>query len=497
MVTLIYILLFGIFGLGLSLIIYALYVITEYKKHSNQELLDYAIKVKHPISEKLKKIEKANYNGTPKVGKIDDMIDPEDLVSFMGFNFIQYVKMIPSVLIGLGILGTFIGLTLGVGSLDVSSAAAIQKGIEKLLINVGTAFWTSVWGMSFSLIFSIFSAFLFQEISKMYQIFVDSIEDASWIGVWDIISETTISEGEITSKIFDISNQVCMKIDGMAEQISSKIANYIGDRLESYQEDLLEAFQGGAGQAATQGAQRAKDTFDVLLTSLIGATDQINTAMNKLTNGLDKNIENLEILVVKIENTVSVFDDQINSMGGTLGQMSLIDESFQTINESFNQSTRTLDTATDTLTSALSQNSQLSSDFLESWQVTNREIKTVTGNFSEIEKSLSSTGNAIGKLFQETTKEISSFHESISVTSVSQMKEFRDAINNFSGRLSSAANELQDTMEAHPFIKSAQALGLVTEELGSSIKEGIQNLTIQISEMLQEKERFSNTLEPF
>lgn len=61
---------------------------------------------------------------------------------------------IPSVLVGLGILGTFVGLTYGISSFKTASTDEIKGSIEILLSGMGTAFISSVWGMFLSLIYT-------------------------------------------------------------------------------------------------------------------------------------------------------------------------------------------------------------------------------------------------------------------------------------------------------------------------------------------------------
>jgi len=293
------------------------------------------------------------------------------------------------------------------------------------------------------------------------------------VGVWDKETENAISQGAVFSKLLSNSYDIQVKIDGMAEQVSERIAASIGDRLETYQNDLMQAFQGGAGQAATDGAQKAKETFDSLVKNLVEVTAQINSAMGELTDGLKENISNLDVLVVKIQSTVSTFDDQVNSMGGTLTQLGLVDESFNKINDSFIHTSNTLDVVSENLSLAVNQNTESSSAFIENWQKTNSEIQSVTEHFKEIQMSFDTASQTISKVFKETSKEMSSFHDTVASSTVSQMKDFRDAINDFSGRLSGAATDLQEVMEAHPFRRSADAMSAVTVELGASIKKSV------------------------
>jgi hypothetical protein len=60
------------------------------------------------------------------------------------------------IITGFGVLGTFIGLQLGLGGLVFDSGTdTLIKGIQQLVGGAATAFVTSVWGVSLSLIYNI------------------------------------------------------------------------------------------------------------------------------------------------------------------------------------------------------------------------------------------------------------------------------------------------------------------------------------------------------
>lgn len=62
----------------------------------------------------------------------------------------------PAIMTGLGILGTFVGLTLGLYTLNLNSTGAdgLQTQINNLISSSGTAFITSLFGILFSLAYS-------------------------------------------------------------------------------------------------------------------------------------------------------------------------------------------------------------------------------------------------------------------------------------------------------------------------------------------------------
>ena len=70
---------------------------------------------------------------------------------------LRFWSSIPAILVGFGILGTFVGLVWGLipfSDTDFQDTEGIRNAIEELLSGVSTAFVTSVWGMVASLIFN-------------------------------------------------------------------------------------------------------------------------------------------------------------------------------------------------------------------------------------------------------------------------------------------------------------------------------------------------------
>ena len=63
-------------------------------------------------------------------------------------------ELIPNLLTSLGILGTFMGLSRGLSSLNFADSAQLIQGIPDLLSGMRFAFGTSVAGISCSLVFN-------------------------------------------------------------------------------------------------------------------------------------------------------------------------------------------------------------------------------------------------------------------------------------------------------------------------------------------------------
>jgi chromosome segregation ATPase len=77
-----------------------------------------------------------------------------------GLSSNRLFQALPGVLTGLGVLGTFVGLQLGIGGLDLHDLKKLETSIVPLIQGCAVAFSTSVWGVGASLLFSLFEKLL-------------------------------------------------------------------------------------------------------------------------------------------------------------------------------------------------------------------------------------------------------------------------------------------------------------------------------------------------
>ena len=110
----------------------------------------------------------------------DELVTPHNLIPELVEN--KFIAYIPSMLTGFGVLGTFIGIQLGVGGInfDTDNIEKIGEGITKLLAGSTVAFMTSIWGILFSLTFGFTEKFLsnsvIADIEKACQEYSDVIK---------------------------------------------------------------------------------------------------------------------------------------------------------------------------------------------------------------------------------------------------------------------------------------------------------------------------------
>ncbi|WP_299060447.1 MotA/TolQ/ExbB proton channel family protein [uncultured Polaribacter sp.] len=79
---------------------------------------------------------------------------------------VRLLNNVASSLVGIGVLGTFLGLALGVSSIQLTDSETIKASIDTLLKGMGAAFTTSIWGMILSILFTLIYKYKQAKISK-------------------------------------------------------------------------------------------------------------------------------------------------------------------------------------------------------------------------------------------------------------------------------------------------------------------------------------------
>lgn len=101
-----------------------------------------------------------------------------DLEDYIGEEAIRnasryrLMHQIPGTLTGLGILGTFMGLIFGLQKISFSSVSSTMEGVEFLLSGVRTAFYTSIAGVIFSILFNLTYNLIWDDLSTQLDRFL-------------------------------------------------------------------------------------------------------------------------------------------------------------------------------------------------------------------------------------------------------------------------------------------------------------------------------------
>lgn len=148
---------------------------------------------------------KVKYNGVMKSNvPASEFFSEFTVCKACGINT-RFIDAGSGTLVGLGLLGTFAGLTIGIWNFDSSTSDHIQSSIQVLLSGMGTAFFTSLVGMSTSLLYTFLEKGLRNGLSKALYDFNEKLDASNYIDDVELVSynQRIISENatkEMVSK---------------------------------------------------------------------------------------------------------------------------------------------------------------------------------------------------------------------------------------------------------------------------------------------------------
>ena len=143
---------------------------------------------------------------------IEDYIN-EDVVD--GLISKKMLDLIPDILTSLGILGTFIGLVVGLKDFEPSNYEAMTASVSSLVDGIKVAFLTSIYGLSLSLVFS-------YALKSAYGSLMDRLAE-----FMDHFHNTVIpsAEAETRNIMVNYHEEQTKAIQKMSEQFSEHLAN--------------------------------------------------------------------------------------------------------------------------------------------------------------------------------------------------------------------------------------------------------------------------------
>lgn len=114
-------------------------------------------------------LESQGTNGTKC--DIEDYIN-RDLIDDIAKK--NLINLVPGAMTGMGILGTFIGLSFGLQNFNTGTSEEIAASIAPLMDGIKVAFHTSIYGMVFSLFFNLIYKTRFEGVYNAVDDFIDT-----------------------------------------------------------------------------------------------------------------------------------------------------------------------------------------------------------------------------------------------------------------------------------------------------------------------------------
>jgi hypothetical protein len=183
----------------------------------------------------------------------------------MGLTGSRLLAAAPSFLVAIGVLGTFVGLTVGLDNLNLDSRSdvdTLRDGIDGLIQGAAVAFMTSVWGVGLSVLLNLIEKVAESRVLvKIAQIQhkIDFLypripAEQSLVNIADHTLQSKEALQELHERIGDRMQET---MEGMSEAMQSALA----DTLNSIMKPAIDRMVDGASQQSTDVLERLVDQF--------------------------------------------------------------------------------------------------------------------------------------------------------------------------------------------------------------------------------------------
>lgn len=239
-----------------------------------------------------------------------------DIQSFINEDSIEnhvhrnLLEMIPDILTSLGILGTFVGLVMGLREFDPSGYTQMADSIAPLINGIKVAFITSIYGISLSLAFS-FN--LRSELSNLSTLLEDFL-DAYYLNIRPPY--------EVDSLSMLLDNQKSQ--ESMQQEMNSL---FVHQMVQSFEQVLTPAFN-----RMTDGLTQVVDTFTEKQQQAVAGICE--TVVSEMRKELADDVKQIEKTVAALDqaqhSSIDFLNSSMKQMQGMLdtiqSQMTCVDE---------------------------------------------------------------------------------------------------------------------------------------------------------------------------
>lgn len=226
------------------------------------------------------------------------------------------LNQVAGTMTGLGILGTFIGLSLGLNSFDLSgSATDIEKNIQPLMDGIKVAFHTSVCGMVYSLLFGYFYKAFYADVEDAVDAFLECYSECV-VKRYDNGYTSTLykymeKQIELQQAILDkqeayVLTQKVISDDlrDVKTELTQRLVNSITEILVPHIERMsssVEKFAEQTQKNQIDGLERIVDQFVNTMTSSLGDSfQQLANIINETNEWQTKSLEQMQLTLDKI-----------------------------------------------------------------------------------------------------------------------------------------------------------------------------------------------------
>lgn len=247
----------------------------------------------------------------------------EDLLDRVGMNFFN--SGVSGMLTGLGILGTFLGLSMGLGAFSGDDIFSISDNVGPLLSGMKVAFHTSVYGIFFSLVFNVVYRSImsdaYETLHDFLSVFRQTVQPVSLKEDENLATMLVYQAGMANSlkQMLEMMKGNAMEQTAGVERIVDKFTAQMQSALDTDFKKLGNTLK-AAGESQAVSAANAAEMVEAV-TALVEVNRNVQEALAKVMERQEIFARQMDEQKKMLADTCSDMSDEISSQIYTFEQM--------------------------------------------------------------------------------------------------------------------------------------------------------------------------------
>ena len=380
---------------------------------------------------------------------------------------LRYWLAIPNVLVGLGILGTFVGLAFGIAGFDADTSQQIREGINGLLAGMSTAFITSIVGMATSIAFGMWEKDRFRRVANALRGLVGTLDGRYLITTADRLRFSHQDQYNLLGSLFGYKTEDGPVRPGDALQAIRRESEQQTAALQQFSTDLADGIMLSTMTIEALGANLGKAFDDAMRATLAPTLDGVRTAVEQLQQEkAGTNEAMVEDVVGKLQASLEQMGQQFQHAlsGGALTQLETVAESIGEAHGALSALPATVQALMEQMRETLAEsNGRISEEIMITSERVRGETERAVGEFGKtiqtLQERTESLLNQQGENSESTTRLAERVHEMIG------------SVGNAAAQLRSAAEGVQGTLaDVQRLSRTLDASALTLSQSSNALK---------------------------
>lgn len=266
--------------------------------------------------------------------RFEDFVEPVDAYKRLANVRFDLIRPTASILLALGILFTFLGLTLGIQGLETGTADALTLGINSLLGGMFLAFLTSITGIALSIIWIIASRWLLGRLDRSVSALALVVHRRlPWMAPQELHAHRAFEATQVGNALLRRQLEQEEEQATLLRTLAVDLAEAIGGKLQqSLHEEVVPVLEGMRSALTTfmeEQATAQEESLGALVSEFqAGLTEHLKEHVDGIAGTMAAAAENIERFHATLEPAIQRMADMAKAQANLVEQTTIASREF-------------------------------------------------------------------------------------------------------------------------------------------------------------------------